>query len=340
MSKTVNLIQNKPIYSQDKISLSKTNCFICNCKTDDNFPYEKYCFNSQIPFHDPWGTGKIACCGCVSSINKLLWAKDEDHNSISLEDALKIYKKNIKDIIEINTLREDMGLNIFDINQKFDIIDGVKKPIIDKIINNPIMKNISDTNFRLNSKSVFLTYKHHIPFNDLINFIDTMHPILEYVICHENSDKNDPYLHTHATIKFKYTVNITNCRKFDYSYDREIIHPNIKTTRDWVASCEYLLKQARKTKIKNWFADFDVEELLKTTRNKYIKKLKKESYKEPKPGDIAEQCIRIGNYKNSFEAIQKEASSLKDVMAINMIYNNKQSIVSEKQINYLKELFL
>lgn len=345
-------IQDKSlIYNQDKNSLSKTNCFFCN----SNFrrPDWKYkgLKSKDSRFYKPWDTDIFCCISCVGDINQILYNDDDDCMQCDREEAFKIHQKNIKSLslIEINNIYNESYTDTLDIDYFFGIIDKIENPISSEIknpandiIKEPVMRTFDDTDskFRLHSGSIFLTYKHHIPFIKLVSFIENTYPILEYVICHEDGDKNNPYLHTHITIRFKNIINVKNCRAFDYKHDEEVIHPNIKTTRDWVASCEYLLKQSRKTNIKNWDSNFDVETLLKATRNKYVKKLKRDLKEEPKPGDIEEQCIRIGNYKNSFEAIQKEASSLKDVMAINMIYNNKIASVSEKQINYLKNFEL
>lgn len=341
---------NVTICSPEKKIVKETNCVICNCITYGYFDRRENSSKRKNlcsgRFYDPWGIGKgkVVCNFCKCCMGNLMNdPEDEENYLLSYDEALEIHKKNIGLLIEINDFCDILQKNDMHIDDYFDIIqeideviklEEIKNP--DQIIEDPILKQILDTKFRINSKSIFLTYKHHLPFDDLINFINLMFPIQKHVICHEVGDENDPYYHTHAIIIFKKYINVFNCRKFDFEFNGKIVHPNFFTTRNTVASYEYLLKQFRKTKVKNWSSNFDVEKLLAETRNKYIKKLKKEAKKDPEPGDIAEQCTRIAGYKNPFEAIQKEARDLKDVMAINLIYNNKMSTVDKKQIDYLE----
>ena len=186
---------------------------------------------------------------------------------------------------------------------------------------------ISDTNFRLQSKRVFLTYKHHIPFDFLISFIDSLRHIEKYVICHELGDKSHNYEHTHVTVEFEKKIDTSNCRYFEIVFNNNTIHANIGSTRKWPASCSYCLKQFFKSgqKNKNWEANFDVINFLAKSRNK-----------DTKGCGIKELCSRISKHKNAYEAIKNEASDLNEVIAINAIFNNAVKEVDPKQIKYLK----
>lgn len=176
---------------------------------------------------------------------------------------------------------------------------------------------LKDDNFRLQSQKVFFTYKHHIPFDTLFNFLDKLFPISQYIICHEDGDEQHNYLHTHISVEFKKKIDVCNCRRFDITFNNEVIHPNIGVTRNWPASCIYCLKIWKKDpseKNKNWFANFDVLEFLKKNkRNKCVQDL-----------NIKELCKRIESYKNVSEVIENECQDLRDVMALKTIYENKR----------------
>src|SRR5687768_7614677 len=62
---------------------------------------------------------------------------------------------------------------------------------------------IKDNNFRLQSQRVFFTYKNHIPFDKLYNFLNGLFPISQYIICHEDGDEQHPYHHTHISVEFQ-----------------------------------------------------------------------------------------------------------------------------------------
>jgi hypothetical protein len=189
------------------------------------------------------------------------------------------------------------------------------------------IKSVPDKNFRLQSKRVFFTFKHHIPFYDLINFIELLNPIHEYVICHEIGDESHDYEHTHITIEFKKKLDITSCRHFDYVFNNEDIHPNICTTRNWPASCTYCLKQFKKNpSIKNWDSNFDVVDFLAKSRNKDVICC-----------GLKELCVTISKQKNKFEAIKNVAGDLKEVTAICAIYDSVVHPIDPKQIKYLED---
>jgi len=190
--------------------------------------------------------------------------------------------------------------------------------------------NLKDSNFRLQSQRVFFTYKHHIPFDELYNFLNGLFPISQYIICHEKGDEKHNYLHTHISIEFEKKIHVRDCRYFDYKFNDEIIHPNIGTTRNWPASCIYCLKiwkKDPKPENKNWHSNFDVEEFLKKNkRNKCVQDL-----------NIKELCKRIHSYKSAAETIENEAGELKDVIPLMAIYNNKRREIDPKLVKYYQK---
>lgn len=188
-------------------------------------------------------------------------------------------------------------------------------------------KVISDDKFRLQSQRVFFTYKHHIPFDQLIEFINNLFPISQYVICHEIGDEHHNYEHTHISIEFDKKIDVRNCRAFDFNFNNEVIHPNIGTTRNWPASCIYCLKMWRKDpNNKNWEANFDVIEYLKgKNRNKCVKEC-----------NILELCKKAKNTKSASEFLQSEVKDLRDVVPLLQIYNNKDYPTDPKQLKYLE----
>lgn len=187
---------------------------------------------------------------------------------------------------------------------------------------------INNRNFRLQSQRVFFTYKHHIPFDKLYNFINGLYKISQYIICHEKGDEKHNYLHTHISVEFKKKIDVQDCRKFDYEFNNEIIHPNIGTTRNWPASCIYCLKIWKKDPTeKNWYSNFDVEDFLKKNkRNKCVKDL-----------NIKELCKRINSYKSATETIENEANELGDVIPLMAIYNNKRREIDPKLVKYFQK---
>lgn len=189
---------------------------------------------------------------------------------------------------------------------------------------------LKDDNFRLQSQKVFFTYKHHIPFNDLYNFINGLFPIKQYIICHENGDEQNNYLHTHMSVDFEKKLDVRNCRQFDYKLNDEIIHPNVGTTRNWPASVNYCLKiwkEDPKPGSENWFSNFDIVEFLKhNKRNKCVQEI-----------NLKELCKRIDSYKSFTETIENECSELKDVIPLQTLYNNKRRPIDPKVIKYFQK---
>lgn len=94
------------------------------------------------------------------------------------------------------------------------------------------------SNFRLNSKTVFLTYPHteFDPF-ELYDFINDRKPLSFFGCVKETHEDGSP--HMHALIKFKTKVDIRDQKWFDHSGK----HPNIGPVRNWTASLAYIKKE-------------------------------------------------------------------------------------------------
>jgi hypothetical protein len=109
---------------------------------------------------------------------------------------------------------------------------------------------VSDDNFRLITTQVHLTYKTHIPAEELRTLagklaVQKKHQppyssrpggLLKWSIVHESADELNPYCHTHAYFMFRGKFVADNCRVFDYcAPDGTTIHPHIKIPRRDVA---------------------------------------------------------------------------------------------------------
>ena len=92
--------------------------------------------------------------------------------------------------------------------------------------------------FRINAKSVFLTYpKCLLTKEELQNFLCSLKHKASYVIiCKENHEDGTPHLH--SVIKFQKKVDIRN----ETFFDIQGYHPNIQTTKNINASINYCKK--------------------------------------------------------------------------------------------------
>lgn len=86
--------------------------------------------------------------------------------------------------------------------------------------------------FRLQSKRVHLTYKGHLPFQELYNHLLAKHrakvpdgTFLWYSFVHEigTNTPDTPYDHTHVALCYSHQLDIENQRYFDFNE----VHPNI-----------------------------------------------------------------------------------------------------------------
>lgn len=80
--------------------------------------------------------------------------------------------------------------------------------------------------FYIGNQRLFLTYRSHIPKQDLREFFHNFskHTPVEIEIAHESADKAHPYPHTHVFLDFGKRFQSTKARIFDFKG----IHPHIK----------------------------------------------------------------------------------------------------------------
>jgi len=92
--------------------------------------------------------------------------------------------------------------------------------------------------FRINSRSVFLTYPQcSLDKQILLNFLASLKHEASYIIvCHEKHKDGSPHLH--AVVKFQNKVDI----KKETYFDINGFHPNIQTTKNINASIQYCKK--------------------------------------------------------------------------------------------------
>lgn len=173
--------------------------------------------------------------------------------------------------------------------------------------------------FRIQSKSFFLTYKSHIEFTfiksleQMCQSIDKDITIKNYIICHENGDEKDNYLHTHITFLLTKTLDLNNERLFDYTNitTKEIIHPNIQSSRSLAKSVNYCKKDGI------YESNF------------------KDNNKE-----ICTKVDLILEQKSCIDAIKATAENLRDVIAIKTIYDLKEDHVDQDYIDEMKNITL
>lgn len=229
--------------------------------------------------------------------------------------------------------------------------ENVKKEIIDTKLSS---NNDNSSKFRIQGSCFFLTYKSHVPWEDIYNVANgySKNNIEWYIICHElaadvyNGDKED-YEHTHACIKFNKKLNIRDCKVFDIkrvsaimvspdaepprAESEDVLHPCIEATRNIPASIQYCIKETvsfmEKRGTKNYWSNFDVSEKLKELTK---------SKSKAERGAIADLCEKIAGASSAFDAIKENATDLRDVMAIKMIYESKNVQFSEKLIERYK----
>lgn len=204
-------------------------------------------------------------------------------------------------------------------------VNSPSKKIVEKEIKdtNIPSKNGNTSKFRRQGTCFFLTYKTHLDIDLWRTAMEAIAPIRMFIICHETApdpDKGekDAYEHTHAMIEFDRKLDITDCRKFDFNE----IHPNWEPTRNKPAAIQYCIKESTAEKT-NFVASFDVPD--------YLKQLAKK-LPVAQRGEIAELCDKIAKASSAFEAIKENATSLKDVMAIKMIFDSKLIEISPKLV--------
>lgn len=117
--------------------------------------------------------------------------------------------------------------------------------------------------FTIASRRFLLTYKTHLKKNIAEDFFKSRGRVKEFHICHENGDKNNPYLHSHVYVDYYKRIQSKNCRVFDINE----IHPNIKKviSASHIENCyKYLMKEDKecaylKDKCKSFNVDTIIE---------------------------------------------------------------------------------
>lgn len=175
-------------------------------------------------------------------------------------------------------------------------------------------KYIDSSKFRINSSRIFFTYKTHIDYKNFIKKINKKYPVVKWIACHEKADDDNPYKHSHLAIEFSKKIDVKNSRAFDYND----IHPHLGAIRSMAASIQYCLKED------NWEANFNVPEELE--------KIRKNARSSKERGSISDLCERIASHNTAFEAIKAEATSLKEVLAIQTIFNAKNIDISPRLV--------
>jgi len=183
-------------------------------------------------------------------------------------------------------------------------------------------KYIDSSKFRINSSRIFFTFKTHINYKDFIKKINKIYPVAKWIACHEKADSDNPYKHSHLAIEFSNKIDVKNSRVFDYND----IHPHLGSIRSMAASIQYCLKED------NWEANFNVPEELQ--------KIRKNARTSKERGSISDLCNRIVSHETAFKAIQAEASSLKEVLAIQTIFNAKEIQIDPELIKRHKNVKL
>ncbi len=118
------------------------------------------------------------------------------------------------------------------------------------------------TTFKLKQRKFLLTYKTHIGKELLIEWFSEIYDLREFAVCHEISDEG--YQHTHMLCHTIKQPCITDSRKFDFTIENEIIHPNIKkllTASHYINVFNYMHKQDKNvyTNITNSTLDKNVK---------------------------------------------------------------------------------
>lgn len=99
------------------------------------------------------------------------------------------------------------------------------------------MPNAETNAYRLNTRSVFLTYPQcDIPMRDMLEELTNIRPYANYCICQERHE--DGNLHLHALLRYDSPVNTRNERYFDVRGH----HPNVQSARDIKAVLKYIRK--------------------------------------------------------------------------------------------------
>lgn len=174
--------------------------------------------------------------------------------------------------------------------------------------------------FRLQASRIHLTYKGHLPRQELVDWIGISagSDIKDYSFVHETSDGDNNYDHTHILVWLANRLCTKNQRVFDFDHDNERVHPHIKTvtTNDqWSNTWKYHEK------------DPVGDSLFPQPHDDPLKKEKTE--KAEKQGILLteEVMIKIFESDDLGEAVQNLGIRIKSVSDVNLIRNAKKARV-------------
>lgn len=189
-----------------------------------------------------------------------------------------------------------------------------------------LLDKAEQESFRLNSNSVFLTYKTHLEFNNLFKWINRKQKIDKYIICHETGDNTNDYEHTHAAVKFIKKMDTKDCRYFDYKK----IHPNIGSCRKWNAAVQYCLKGSDGND-PIYKSNIDIEQ--------FLKQCKKNG--GLKAAEFKELCDKAKVAGSCAGYIRENCESLKDVNPLKILYEvSNDSIIDKELMNKVLKMEL
>lgn len=174
-------------------------------------------------------------------------------------------------------------------------------------------------NYFLKFRGALLTYKHHLPKEDFVKWINDICEVKQIEIAHEapdHEDGNTPYKHTHVAVCFKKQYVMNNERSLDFRLE-EFIHPNIKVINMkgkamWNDTLGYLSKE-----------DPDCAHLKKFTKRNIVE--------------------RIWSSKNIQDALIENVSDIKEATGVIALYEQKNlqtSIKREIKLNFSWQLQL
>lgn len=179
----------------------------------------------------------------------------------------------------------------------------IEPPVTLPPVNEGLGKVMDDAKFRLSGKKVFLTYVGHIGAR-CIEVLHNYSEIKQWIYAHEVGDTG--YMHTHVMVEFIKKLSSTNSRVFDVDH----VHPNIATVRSWIASTRYIMKGGE------YVSSFDTKNAI----------------------GMPALIDKITSQKNVIEAVKECATSLRDVIPIIQVYNNKTLLMDNRLCMFLESL--
>lgn len=170
------------------------------------------------------------------------------------------------------------------------------------------------SSWRYQGINLFITIKSHVS-KEYIEFIDKIYQIKEWIYCHEtapdpDNGEKEEYVHSHIALKFYKKIDFRDSKKFDWKDENgNTLHPHMDHIRRWPAAVIYCMKEG------TYFSNFDLS-----------------TFEQGGMGKLVENII---SQPNSIDAVKNHAKSLKDIVPIIALYNQKGHIIDEE---YRQEL--